>query len=84
MRIDRYEISAFTVGDLVEFVGFHYSPEYYYRQSAERELGIIVKETNCPGLALTSNMYRVYWFKTARSSETVAGHLKLVYNKNSS
>jgi hypothetical protein len=79
MDIDNYDIVTFRVGDLVEFIGFNYTPDYYIEDDEKHMMGIVVETIGAQGVYITKAwMYRVYWFKTNRVTETVAGHLKLV------
>ena len=68
---------TFNVGDLVEFIGFNYTPDYYIEEEENYMIGIVVEAISAQGAYITKAwMYRVYWFKTKRVTETVAGHLK--------
>ena len=74
-----YDEELFSIGDLVEFIGYNYTPDYYV-DNDDQMLGIVVEEVNTSlGYITNTWLYRVYWFKTKRISEVVAGHLKLVY-----
>ena len=69
---------VYDVGDLVRFIGYHYSPDYYYPPTLqyEQDIGIIVEQVSSP---ITTNawLYRVYWFKTKKMTETTAAHLTM-------
>tara|TARA_R110002020_G_scaffold241976_1_gene455261 strand:+ start:1813 stop:2076 length:264 start_codon:yes stop_codon:yes gene_type:complete len=79
----NYDEVEYKKGDLVQFVGYNYTPDYYYEMdSDENPLGIVIAEINTIGPYITKVwMYKVYWFNTKRITETVAGHLRLVYNE---
>ena len=77
MLIDNYDADPYQIGDLVEFIGFNYTPDYYYEDMHERRYGLIV-ETIPSMLATKTWLYRVYWFKEGKTTETVAGHLRMV------
>jgi hypothetical protein len=72
--------TRFKIGDLVRFTGYHYSPEYYHMDDREGSLGIIVEELPTVGLR-GSWLYRVYWFKTHKTAETISSHITMVEGK---
>jgi len=79
----NYDEVEYKKGDLVRFVGYNYTPDYYEMNGDENPLGIIVAEITTIGPYITKVwMYKVYWFNTKRITETVAAHLRLVYNKH--
>jgi len=66
----------YVLGDLVRFTGYLFSPDFVYDADFGDELGIVV------GLHMGYSpavLYRIYWLKTGRITETVAGHIKLAY-----
>ncbi len=65
------------------FMGYSYTPDYYSEDEDERHaVGIVIGEVKLTGPYITNAwLYRVYWFKTKRITETVAGHLQMVYNR---
>lgn len=73
----------FKVGDLVKFVGYTYSPDYYYAPelAIERSLGIVMQTVSTSYTAVTEVetiwIYHVYWFKTNTITETIASHLTM-------
>jgi hypothetical protein len=74
----NYDEEMFKVGDLVEFIGFNYTPDYYV-DNDEQMMGLVVEEVSTSmGYITNAWLYRVYWFKTKKITEVVAGHLKLV------
>jgi hypothetical protein len=78
MGIDDYS-KTFEVGDLVRFIGFNYTPDYYVPAEYEDSIGIIIStEANAGVYIKTSYTYRVHWFRTGESTIVVASHLMLV------
>ena len=76
----NYDEVTFNTGDLVKFIGFNYTPDYYVSEDDYDMLGIVVGEVKSAGPYITSAwLYKVYWFKTKKVTEVVAGHLKSVY-----
>ncbi len=72
-----YDEREYVVGDLVRFTGYLFSPDFVYDTGFEEELGIVVGVdmiSYAPGV-----IYRIYWLKTGRVTETAAGHIKLAY-----
>ena len=72
------EIDEYSIGDLVIFTGYLYTPDYIYMDQYDNvhTIGIML------GINLThykNVLYRVYWLKTGRIAEVVGTHLKLVY-----
>ena len=72
----QIEFALFRVGDLVQYVGYHYSPDYIYIDGEDYNLGVIVETLP---RQVYQPIYRVYWFKEKRTTETVAAHLRLLY-----
>ena len=71
-------IDEYSIGDLVIFTGYLYTPDYIHmdRYDNVRTIGIVL------GINLShykNVLYRVYWLKTGRIAEVVGTHLKLVY-----
>ena len=74
---DDIATRQFVKGDLVSFEGYRYSPDYMYEDAEEGyKFGIVVSIGR--GL-MEGIMYKVYWFKEKRTTETIAEHLKLLY-----
>jgi hypothetical protein len=76
-----YDKVEFKIGDLVEFRGYNYSPDYYYNTDDESNhmLGIVIDHVTTIGPYITKVwLYKVYWFRTKKVTETVGGHLKIV------
>jgi len=75
----EYTEEYYLIGDLVVFTGYTYSPDYAYVEQhipASRAVGIVVSTVNG---YYQDVLYRVYWLKTARITQVVSGHLKLLY-----
>ncbi len=69
---------TYTVGDLVSFTGYHYSPDYKYIDEDSYELGIILRVME---RTFYQPVYVVFWFKLASSTEVIHDHLtKVVRN----
>jgi len=69
---------TFDVGDLVVFNGKLFTPDYtYVDQTIESyaTVGIVVS-AYAHGNYIDSCIYRVYWFKSGRSTQTISGHLR--------
>ena len=74
---DDIKTTQFIAGDLVSFEGYRYSPDYMYDDINEGfKLGVVVNAGNGH---MEGILYRVYWFKERRTTETVGAHLKLLY-----
>tara|TARA_R110001592_G_scaffold360626_1_gene669323 strand:+ start:444 stop:704 length:261 start_codon:yes stop_codon:yes gene_type:complete len=65
----------FAVGDLVEFVGYHYSPDYKYIDEDDYKFGLVMKVKKN---IFYQPVYTVYWFKNGRTTEVLGDHLSLV------
>ena len=75
----NYDSVTYEVGDLVKFIGFNYTPDYYVPAHEQEAMGIIVDVVTVKGDYITRAwMYRVYWFKTKRITETVSAHLQVI------
>ena len=75
----NYDSVTFEIGDLVKFIGFNYTPDYYMLDSElEPVMGIVIDVVTIKGIYITCGwVYRVYWFRTGRITETVGGHMQL-------
>ncbi len=79
----NYDSVTFEIGDLVKFIGFNYTPDYYIPADEVEAMGIIIDVVTVKGVYITRAwMYRVYWFKTGRITETVAAHLQVARGRN--
>jgi hypothetical protein len=67
--------SLFRIGDLVRFVGYHYSPDYKYIDEDDYALGVVVEV--CERF-IYDPIIRVFWFKKGYSTEVIQQHLSLV------
>ncbi len=77
MMGDDINTIQFVKGDLVSFEGFKYSPDYLYEDADDAyKLGIVVSAGQG---YMEGILYRVYWIKERRMTETVGAHLKLLY-----
>ena len=75
----NYDSVTYEIGDLVKFIGFNYTPDYYVPAHELEAMGIIVDVVTVKGDYITRAwMYRVYWFKTKRITETVSAHLQVI------
>jgi len=78
----NYDSVTFEIGDLVKFIGFNYTPDYYVPAEEAEAMGIIIDVVTVKGIYITRAwMYRVHWFKTGRVTETVAAHLQLATSR---
>ena len=67
----------YKIGDLVNFIGYSYAPDYYYPDDLHGAVGIIVDKTK-PLWSTEGWLYRVFWFKTGNTTEVSETHLKVV------
>ena len=65
----------FNVGDLVEYTGYHFSPDYKYIDEDDYKLGLVMEVKK---RTYYKPVYTVYWFKSGRTQEVVEDHLSLV------
>ena len=72
-RLDYDKAELFKVGDLVQFIGFNYTPDYYIDDDSDNMMGIVIEEVVMKSVYVTSStwMYRVYWFKTKKITDVV-------------
>ncbi len=68
---------VFNVGDLVEFTGYNYTPDFIMIDERHEQLGIVI-EMRRTGRQYLYNMYTVYWFKLGNISQVPSAHIKLV------
>jgi len=72
----EFNATLYHVGDLVRFVGYHYSPDYIYIDGDDYQLGVIVeiiKRQFYP-----QPIYRIFWFTKGHTTDAVEDHLRLV------
>ncbi len=72
---DQLNIALYSIGDLVRYVGYHYSPDYIYIDGEDYSLGII---TQIKARYIHQPIYRVFWFKKGFTTDAVQDHLRLV------
>jgi hypothetical protein len=65
----------FKIGDLVNFIGYSYAPDYYYPDDHHGTTGIIIDKVKALWIPEMWT-YRVFWFKTGNTSEVSETHLK--------
>ena len=66
----------YRIGDLVKFIGYHYTPDYIYIDGDDYQLGII---TQVISRRFHPNpIYKVFWFKKGYATEAIEDHLRLV------
>jgi len=69
----------FKIGDLVMFVSYNYTPDFYYDQEDfDNTMGIVVGIDYYGDYMTQPWMYEVFWFDTARTTKVVAGHLRII------
>ena len=68
---------VFSVGDLVKFTGYNYTPDFIMIDEKHEALGIVIN-TYREGRHYMYNMYTVYWFKLGNISQVPSAHIKLV------
>tara|TARA_B100000212_G_scaffold108919_1_gene81015 strand:- start:1126 stop:1374 length:249 start_codon:yes stop_codon:yes gene_type:complete len=77
---DFYSLEAkFELGDLVTFTGYHYTPDFFYIDEDDYDMGVIIAVHN---RAYYSPIYSVHWFKLGRVTEVVQDHLSKVIKKD--
>tara|TARA_R100001086_G_C11691052_1_gene218544 strand:- start:159 stop:407 length:249 start_codon:yes stop_codon:yes gene_type:complete len=73
---DFYSLDAkFKLGDLVRFIGYHYTPDFFYIDEEDYELGVIIAVHDRTYYA---PVYSVHWFKLKRVTDVVQDHLSKV------
>jgi len=68
-------MALYRIGDLVRYVGYHYSPDYIYIDGDDYNLGVIVETLP---RQVYQPIYRVYWFKKGSTTDAIQDHLRLV------
>ena len=77
---DFYKLEArFEIGDLVTFTGYHYTPDFYYTDHDDYELGVIIAMHTRTYYA---PIYTVHWFKINRVTDVIQDHLSMVIKKS--
>ena len=71
-------IPIYSIGELVAFTGYNYSPDYKYSDEDDYDMGIVVRSLTrtyyCP-------VYVVFWFKNRVTTEVIEDHLSRVVRK---
>ena len=67
--------SLFKQGDLVSFVGYHYSPDYKYIDEDDYSLGLVIEVV---ARYIYEPLVRVFWFKKGFATDVPQAHLRLV------
>tara|TARA_A100001011_G_scaffold658_1_gene777 strand:- start:7547 stop:7789 length:243 start_codon:yes stop_codon:yes gene_type:complete len=67
--------SLYKTGDLVAFVGYHYSPDYKYIDEDDYSLGIVVEVV---ARYIYEPLVKVFWFKKGYATEVPQVHLRMV------
>ena len=77
---DFYKLEAkFEIGDLVTFTGYHYTPDFYYIDHDDYEMGVIIAIHTRTYYA---PIYTVHWFRVNRVTDVIQDHLKMVIKKS--
>jgi hypothetical protein len=77
---DFYSLEAkFQVGDLVTFTGYHYTPDFYYVDEDDYNLGVVMAVHTRTYYA---PIYTVHWFKERKVTEVIQDHLSMVIKKS--
>lgn len=66
---------AYRVGDLVQFTGYHFSPDYKYIDEDDYKLGLVLEVKK---RTYYKPVYTVFWFKSGYTRDVVEDHLSLV------
>ena len=76
---DFYSLEArFEVGDLVTFTGYHYTPDFFYADEDDYDLGVIMAVHS---RTYYSPIYTVHWFRSHKVTEVIQDHLSRVISK---
>ena len=68
----------FEIGDLVAFISYNYTPDFYYGEDYENAMGIVV-DIDYYGDSMSQPwMYHVFWFDTQRVTAVVGGHIRII------
>lgn len=77
---DFYSLEArFQVGDLVTFTGYHYTPDFYYVDEDDYNLGVVMA---VHPRTYYAPIYTVHWFKERKVTEVIQDHLSMVIKKS--
>ena len=73
---DFYSLDAkFKIGDLVRFVGYHYTPDFYYMDEQDYTIGVVIEIHTRTYYA---PVYTVHWFRAKRVTQVIQDHLSKV------
>lgn len=72
---NQVNIALYQIGDLVQYIGYHYSPDYIYIDREDFNMGIVAQVL---GRYTYQPIYRVFWFKKGLTTEVAQDHLRLV------
>ena len=76
---DFYSLEArFEVGDLVRFTGYNYTPDFFYIDEDDYDLGVIIAVHDRTYYA---PVYSVHWFKAHKVTAVIQDHLSRVIKK---
>jgi len=77
---DFYNLAArFEVGDLVRFTGYNYTPDFFYIDEDDYNLGVIIAVHDRTYYA---PVYSVHWFKARKVTGVIQDHLSKVIKKD--
>ena len=77
---DFYKVEAkFEIGDLVTFTGYHYTPDFYYIDEEDYDLGVIIAMN---ARTYYAPIYTVHWFRVNRVTDVIQDHLSMVIKKS--
>jgi hypothetical protein len=65
----------YAVGDLVTFVGYHYSPDFKYIDEDDYDLGVVMEISI---RTFYQPIYTVHWFNKGKCTDVIQEHLALV------
>jgi len=68
----------FEIGDLVAFITYNYTPDFYYGEDYENAMGIVVGIDYYGDSMSQPWMYHVFWFDTQRVTAVVGGHIRII------
>ena len=78
MSISENYAPVYKIGDLVAFVAYHYTPDFYYGDDYEDALGIVVEIEHYGDFTSEPWLYHIFWFDTQRITAVVTGHIRII------
>ena len=76
--INDFEVE-FEIGDLVMFVAYNYTPDFYYGQEDfNNSMGIVVGIDYYGDSMSQPWIYEIFWFNTSRCTKVDVGHLRII------